>query len=129
MPDETVADETVTQETVTQETVAQETVAGEAPGRDPADGAVHQAGETLISSLAPAPEALMRRWLKAFGAFWWDFLVGDSPELLIGVLVAIGVVILLVRASGLNAAAVAAFPVLVAVLLGVSVYMARRAKR
>jgi len=67
--------------------------------------------------------------LKAFGAFWWDFLVGDTPEILVGVLVAIGLVAVLVKASSLNAAAVAVFPVAVVVLLGGSVYQARRAKR
>jgi hypothetical protein len=64
--------------------------------------------------------------LGAFGAFWWDFLVGDTPELLIGVLIAIGVLAVLVKASSLNAAAVAGFPIMVAVLLGVSVLRARR---
>jgi uncharacterized membrane protein len=68
------------------------------------------------------------RSLKAFGAFWWDFLVSDTPELLVGVLVAIGLVAVLVKVSSLNAAAVAAFPVAVIVLLGGSVYQARRAK-
>ncbi len=71
---------------------------------------------------------MLVRWLKAFGAFWWDFLVGDTPELLIGVLVAIGLVAVLVKASSLNAAAVAVFPAAVVGLLGGSVYRARRAK-
>jgi len=68
---------------------------------------------------------LARRWLRAFGQFWWDFLVGDTPELLVGVLIALGAVALLVKVASANAAAVAAFPVMVAVLLGVSVYRAR----
>jgi hypothetical protein len=70
-------------------------------------------------------QSLLHRGLVAFGRFWWDFLVGDTPELLIGVLVILGVVALLVKAAALNAAAVASFPVMVAVLLGVSVYRAR----
>jgi hypothetical protein len=61
----------------------------------------------------------------AFGKFWWDFLVGDTPELLIGVLVAIGVVALLVRAASLNAVAVVTFPGLVIVLLAASLSRAR----
>jgi hypothetical protein len=65
------------------------------------------------------------RWLTAFGRFWWDFLVGDTPELLIGVLIALGVVALLVKGPSLNAAGVAAFPVIGAVMLGLSVYRAR----
>jgi hypothetical protein len=72
---------------------------------------------------------LIERWLVAFGKFWWDFLVGDTPELLIGVLVAIGVVALLVRAVSLNAVAVVSFPVLVVVLLAASLSRARQAKR
>ena len=61
----------------------------------------------------------------AFGRFWWDFLVGDTPELLIGALIILGVVAVLVKAAAVNAAAVASFPVMVAVLLGVSVYRGR----
>jgi hypothetical protein len=35
-------------------------------------------------------EPLLQRWLVAFGRFWWDFLVGDTPELFIGTLAVIG---------------------------------------
>ena len=73
----------------------------------------------------PLPAPTVARWLKAFGAFWWDFLVGDTPELLIGVLVAIGLVALLVKVASFNAAAVALFPLAVVALLGGSVYRAR----
>jgi len=72
---------------------------------------------------------LLERWLRAFGAFWWDFLVGDTPELLAGALVAIGVLALLVKAASLSSAAVVAFPVLVAALLAASVARERRASR
>ena len=72
---------------------------------------------------------LIERWLVAFGKFWWDFLVGDTPELLIGVLVAMGVVALLVRAASLNSVAVVSFPALVIVLLAASLSRARQAKR
>jgi hypothetical protein len=74
---------------------------------------------------ASANQALLLRWLVAFGRFWWDFLVGDTPELLIGVLIALGVVALLVKGASLNAVAVAGLPVMVAVMLGISVYRAR----
>jgi hypothetical protein len=70
--------------------------------------------------------SLPARWLRAFGAFWWDFLVGDTPELLLGVLIAMGVVAVLVRASSLNAAAVAGLPIMVVLLLSASLYYARR---
>ena len=29
------------------------------------------------------------RYLRAFGAFWYDFLVGDRPELFVGAIVAL----------------------------------------
>jgi hypothetical protein len=77
------------------------------------------------AAAATSRSPLARRWLVAFGRFWWDFLVGDTPELLIGVLIALGIVALLVKAASLNALAVAGSPVLVAVLLGISVYRAR----
>jgi hypothetical protein len=69
------------------------------------------------------------RWLKAFGAFWWDFLVSDTPELLIGVIVVIGIVALISKGASLNALAVFAFPVLVVAVLTGSLMWARRAKR
>jgi hypothetical protein len=79
---------------------------------------------------APAPSRapLLARLLKGFGAFWWDFLVGDTPELLVGVLVAIALVAVLAKAASLNALAVVAFPAAVVVMLAGSVYLARRSK-
>ena len=71
---------------------------------------------------------LVLRWLVSFGAFWWDFLVGDTPELFVGALVVIGIVALLVKAWSLNAGAVAALPVLVVVLLTASVARAARSR-
>jgi hypothetical protein len=73
----------------------------------------------------PVRASWPRRWLVAFGRFWWDFLVGDTPELLIGVLIVLGVVALLVKGAGLNAVAVVGFPLMVALMLGLSVYRAR----
>jgi hypothetical protein len=72
---------------------------------------------------------LWLRGLKAFGAFWWDFLVSDTPELLIGVLAVIGIVALISKGASLNAVAVFAFPVLVVAVLAGSLAWARRAKR
>ncbi len=94
---------------------------GESQNAGPAD-ALSKGAATAATGQS---QSLARRWLLAFGRFWWDFLVGDTPELLIGVLVILGVVALLVKGASLNAVAVAAFPVMVAVLLGVSVYRAR----
>lgn len=72
---------------------------------------------------------LVERWLRAFGAFWWDFLIGDTPELFVGALIAIGVLAVLAKAVTVNAAAVAVFPVLVVVLLAASLARERRAKK
>ncbi len=72
----------------------------------------------------PAQAPLVQRWVVAFGRFWWEFLVGDTPELLIGVLIALGVVALLVKVASLNALAVVGFPLMVIVMLGLSVYRA-----
>jgi len=38
---------------------------------------------------------LIWKFLKGFGLFWQDFLVGDSPELALGVLVILGISYLL----------------------------------
>lgn len=37
---------------------------------------------------------LAAKWVRAFGTFWWDFLVGDTPELFVGMLVVVGVAFL-----------------------------------
>jgi len=42
------------------------------------------------------------RYLRAFGAFWYDFLVGDRPELFVGSIVALVLVWLAIQA-GLDA--------------------------
>ena len=60
--------------------------------------------------------------VKAFGLFWWDFLVGDAPEL------AVGAVLILALAFALHGAKPAsALVVLAAVilLLGVSTWRGR----
>jgi len=64
------------------------------------------------------------RWLIGFGRFWWDFLVGDTPELFVGALVVLGVVAGLVH-GGARTAAIAVLPVLVAGLLVASVLRGR----
>lgn len=33
----------------------------------------------------------LARWVKAFGHFWWDFLVGDTPEFFVAMLVLVGI--------------------------------------
>lgn len=41
--------------------------------------------------------SVISKWLGAFGRFWWDFLVGDTPELFVAVLAVIGVAFALHR--------------------------------
>ena len=67
----------------------------------------------------------MVRAIVAFGRFWWDFLVGDTPELFIAGLVVLGVAFLLVKEVGSTAAWVAA-PLLVVLALVLSVLRGRR---
>lgn len=38
---------------------------------------------------------IISRYVRAFGLFWWDFLVGDTPELLIAVIVIVALALLL----------------------------------
>lgn len=67
------------------------------------------------------------RWATAFGRFWWDFLVGDTPELFLGALIAIGIVALLVHAgSWSHTVVVVALPALVVTLLALSLGRAYR---
>ncbi len=66
-----------------------------------------------------------RRGVVAFGRFWWEFLVGDTPELLVGSLVAIGIAALLVHNIGIRAVVVGALPVLVVAILALSTLWAR----
>lgn len=91
----------------------------------PIPGGTMSEGPAAGGPSASSGPSLPHRWLVAFGRFWWDFLVGDTPELLIGVLVALGVVAILVKAFSLNAAAIALFPLMVAALLWASVFHAR----
>lgn len=62
--------------------------------------------------------SVLGRWVRAFGAFWWDFIVGDDWR------VAVGIVAALAVTAGLAAADVAAWwflPAAVITLLAASV--------
>jgi hypothetical protein len=74
-------------------------------------------------------DPLVIRLLKGFGMFWWDFLVGDTPEIFVAVLVIIGVIALLSESGHFNAAAVVVLPVLAVAALGTSVWRAKRATK
>ncbi|MGC2484900.1 MAG: hypothetical protein WA359_01475 [Acidimicrobiales bacterium] len=64
--------------------------------------------------------------IVGFGRFWWDFLVGDTPEITVVVLLVIGVIALARDTVHLNGLADVALPVLVVVGLALSVARARR---
>jgi hypothetical protein len=68
------------------------------------------------------------RVLKGFGMFWWDFLVGDTPEITVVVLLILGVVALASEVGHLNVLAYVALPVLAIAALTISVARARRTK-
>ena len=61
------------------------------------------------------------RYVKAFGFFWWDFIVGDDWTVAAGVAVALGLVAILVD-QGVNAWWL--LPLAVALLTGISVWRA-----
>ena len=76
---------------------------------------------------------MKRSWLlrvcRGFGRFWWDFLIGGTPELFLAVLVTLGVVALLSVVGHDNGAALVTLPVLSVAALGASLWRARRASR
>ncbi|MGH9016371.1 MAG: hypothetical protein ACRDY1_01365 [Acidimicrobiales bacterium] len=71
------------------------------------------------------PTPTWRRALLAFGRFWWEFLVGDTPELLVGSVAAVGLVALLVHGVDVRVLVVGALPVLVVGLLTLSLLRGR----
>jgi hypothetical protein len=66
------------------------------------------------------------RLLKGFGRFWWDFLVGDTPEITVAVVMIVGAVTLLADALHVNALAYTALPLLVIATLALSLHRARK---
>lgn len=79
--------------------------------------------------MSQSQRPLAVRIVKGFAMFWWDFLVGDTPELFVAALLIIAVVALLRIVWQLNALAAAALPLLAILALGVSVRRAQRAAR
>jgi hypothetical protein len=65
-------------------------------------------------------------WLRSFGAFWWDFVVGDDWRIAVGVVVAF-VVTALLAYNGFDAWWLITAAALV--MLTVSVTLAARAAR
>jgi hypothetical protein len=65
------------------------------------------------------------RRIRAFGFFWWDFVVGDDWLTAAGVVLSIGVTALLVHSAGIDAWWLV--PVAVAAILLLSLRRAARA--
>lgn len=68
------------------------------------------------------------RLARGFGLFWWDFLVGDTPEITVAVAVIVGTVGLVADVVHVNALAYAAMPLLVIITLALSLRRARLRK-
>ena len=67
--------------------------------------------------------ALIRKYLVAFGRFWWDFLIGENPDAFICTVVVIAVALLLRHE---RAVALALVPVLTLAFLVLSAYRGRQ---
>jgi hypothetical protein len=65
------------------------------------------------------------RWLKAFGRFWWEFLVGDTPELFLATLLILAITALLAKTVSTTAAWLC-LPIMVVAALVASVCRGRR---
>lgn len=69
------------------------------------------------------------RIVKGFGRFWWDFLIGDTPELFVAALVIIGAIALVSEVGHFNAAAIVLLPALAMLALVLSLVRAKRTSR
>jgi hypothetical protein len=85
----------------------------------------HQSGG---ASSGPG-RSVVARLVVAFGRFWWEFLVGETPELFVGGVAVVGLTAVLCVDHRLRTAAAFVLPVLVALLLAGSVARAARAAR
>lgn len=65
------------------------------------------------------------RWLRVFGRFWWEFIVGDTPEVAAGVALIVLAGWLLARTA--QTAAVVVVPLAIIALLVASLLRGLRA--
>ena len=66
---------------------------------------------------------MLRRAARAFGHFWWDFLVGDTPELALATGAIVGLAFLL---AGQRVVGAVLLPLVAAGFLFISTYRGRR---
>ena len=69
------------------------------------------------------------RYLHAFGAFWYDFLIGDRPELFAGSIVVLGLVWIAINMGMSPTAAGGLLTALILALAGLSIWSASRQGR
>ena len=89
------------------------------------DGTLDEVGEAA-EARPDLRTSVTLRWLSAFGRFWWEFLIGDTPELFVGVVAVIGTLALLCLDHHLRTVAAYLAPVLVSGVLTASLYRAVR---
>jgi hypothetical protein len=65
----------------------------------------------------------LARAVRAFGHFWWDFLVGDTPELAVATGAIVGLAFLV---AGQRVVGAILLPLMAAAFLFVSTYRGRR---
>ncbi len=65
---------------------------------------------------------LLKKATKAFGMFWWNFLVGDTPELFVAVITILAVLTVFKSTHAHAHALMIVLPVLVLGALSVSVW-------
>ena len=68
------------------------------------------------------------RYLRGFGAFWYDFLIGDRPELFVGSIVVLAVVWIAINMGLSPEVAGGLLTVLIVVLAGLSIWTAARTR-
>jgi len=66
------------------------------------------------------------RYLRAFGAFWYDFLIGDRPELFVGSIGVLGLVWIALQVGLDPTVGGGLLAVLILVLAGLSIWSATR---
>lgn len=69
---------------------------------------------------------VITRGLRAFGHFWWDFLIGDAPELFAAT---VGIVILALLLRHHRQAAYIVIPLVTVVILSASTFRAAKRSR
>lgn len=68
------------------------------------------------------------RLVKGFGRFWWDFLIGDTPEITVAVVGLVGAVAVVADVIHVNALAYTMMPSLVIITLALSLRVAEKSQ-